>query len=65
MMTLRERQDQFIETINALDNWMDKFNFLIDYSNLIAQEVPENLLKFRIDSCTSRIYFQAKNVDGK
>jgi cysteine desulfuration protein SufE len=64
-MTLRERQDQFIEAIDMFDTWQDKFNFLIDYSNLIDATVPEGLLKCRIENCTSQTYFRAKNRNGK
>lgn len=65
LMTLRERQDQFIDTIGQIDDWTGKFNFLIDYSRLLAKECPEELLPFRINSCQSRTYFRASADCGR
>jgi sulfur transfer protein SufE len=64
-MTLRERQDQFIETIGLFDTWSYKFNFLIDDSGLLPEECPENLNHYRIENCTSRTCFKASNIDGE
>jgi sulfur transfer protein SufE len=64
-MTLRERQNQFIETISLFDAWNEKFDFLIDYSTLLPKECPENLNHYRIENCTSRTCFKASNIDGE
>jgi cysteine desulfuration protein SufE len=64
-MTLRERQDQFVETIAMLDEWRDKFDFLVDYSNLLPRELPENLSKYRIKNCKSRTHFKAWIFGGR
>jgi cysteine desulfuration protein SufE len=63
-MTLRERQNQFIETIGMFDNWQEKFNFLIDYASLLPAECPGNLERHRIEFCQSRTCFKAENIDG-
>jgi cysteine desulfuration protein SufE len=56
-MTLRERQDQFIETLLMFDNWTDRFNFILEYSSLLDAECPSVLLPYRIERCQSRSYF--------
>ena len=63
-MTLRERQDQFIETIGQIDSWADKFNFLMDYSNLLENECPDQLKHYPIERCQSRTFFKVLNEDG-
>jgi cysteine desulfuration protein SufE len=56
-MKLRERQDQFIETLLMFDNWTDRFNFILEYGNLLDKECPPLLLPYRIERCQSRSYF--------
>jgi cysteine desulfuration protein SufE len=64
-MTLRERQDQFVETIGMFDEWRDKFDFLMDYSELLPRELPENLAKYRIKNCKSRTFFKVSISGGR
>ncbi|MDR1369236.1 MAG: SufE family protein [Dysgonamonadaceae bacterium] len=63
-MTLRERQDSFIEELALFDAWHEKFNLIIDYSVLLPSVCPENILPFRIDTCQSRSYFKVEIQDG-
>jgi sulfur transfer protein SufE len=63
-MTLRESQDQFIEELGMFDTWSDKFNLILENSNYQAKELPEDLLRFRINGCQSRTYFEAENHNG-
>jgi sulfur transfer protein SufE len=58
-MTLRERQDGFIGDMLMLDNWTDRFNYLISESESLPAECPEHLLKFRIDGCQSKTCFRS------
>jgi cysteine desulfuration protein SufE len=64
-MTLRERQDQFLDVICQLHDWTEKFNFLIGYASLLDPACPESLKAFRIESCQSRTYFRAEIRAGR
>ena len=63
-MTLQERQDRFIEQLEEFDAWHDKFNYLIELSDMLPVECPKDLLKHRIGACQSRTCFRAWNEDG-
>ena len=65
METINERQDEIIEEFQDFDDWMDRYQLLID---LAGQQPPldpkykteENL----IDGCQSRVWLQADYRDG-
>ncbi len=64
-MTINEAQDEVIEEFGCLDDWMDKYQLLIDAGNSLqplGQEAKteDNL----IDGCQSRVWLQAKYHDG-
>ena len=66
MKTINELQDEVIEEFSDFDDWMDKYQLLIDLGNEQEPLVPEykndqNL----IDGCQSRVWLQADLVDGK
>lgn len=65
-MTINEIQDEIIEEFNDFEDWMDKYQLLIDLGNdqapLDAQYKTEQNL---IDGCQSRVWLQADLVDGK
>jgi cysteine desulfuration protein SufE len=58
-MTLRERQDEFINDMLMLDNWTDRFNYLMSESESLPVECPEYLIKFRIDGSQSKTCFRS------
>ncbi|MBR4708567.1 MAG: SufE family protein [Bacteroidaceae bacterium] len=65
-MTINEIQDEIIEEFQDFDDWMDRYQLLID---LGSEQVPlderykteQNL----IDGCQSRVWLQADLVDGR
>lgn len=66
METINELQDEIIEEFNGFDDWMDKYQLLIDLGN----EQEELDAKYKtddnlIDGCQSRVWLQADLVDGK
>ena len=66
MKTINELQDEVIEEFSDFDDWMDKYQLLIDLGNEQEPLDPEykndqNL----IDGCQSRVWLQADLVDGK
>jgi len=65
-MTINERQDEIIEEFSGLDDWMDKYQLLIDMGN--EQEPLDEKYKTEsnlIDGCQSRVWLQADYADGK
>ncbi len=65
-MTINELQEQVIEEFSDFDDWMDKYQLLIDLGN--EQEPLEEQYKTEqnlIEGCQSRVWLQADMVDGK
>lgn len=65
-MTINERQDEIIEEFQGFDDWMDKYQLLIDMGN--EQEPLNEKYKTEsnlIEGCQSRVWLQADFVDGK
>ena len=65
-MTIEERQQEIIEEFSDFDDWMDKYQLLIDMGSqqepLPAEYKTESNL---IDGCQSRVWLQADYTDGK
>ena len=64
-MTINETQDEIIEEFSALDDWMDKYQLLIDLGS--EQEPLDEQYKTEqnlIDGCQSRVWLQADYEDG-
>lgn len=65
MKTINELQDEVIEEFSDFDNWMDKYQLLIDLGN--EQEPLDEKYKTEqnlIDGCQSRVWLQADMEDG-
>ena len=63
-MTLRERQNEFIDNMEMFDNWSDRFNLLISLSDELPAEFPEHLLPYRIEGCQSKTCFLPRIHDN-
>ena len=65
-MTINERQDDIIAEFEELDDWMDRYQLLIDMGN-DQQPLPEQYKTEQnlIDGCQSRVWLQADLVDGR
>ena len=64
-MTINERQDEIIDEFSGLDDWMDRYQLLIDMGN--EQEPLDERYKTEsnlIDGCQSRVWLQA-DYDGE
>ena len=66
MQTIKELQDEVIEEFDGLDDWMDKYQMLIDLGNDLEPleeryKTPENI----IEGCQSRVWVQGDYVDGR
>ena len=65
-MTINEIQDEVIEEFCDFEDWMDKYQLLIDLGN--EQQPLDEKYKTEqnlIDGCQSRVWLQADMVDGK
>ncbi|MBR1546269.1 MAG: SufE family protein [Prevotella sp.] len=65
MATINEIQDEIIEEFAGFDDWMDKYQLLIDLGN--EQEPLDEKYKIEsnlIDGCQSRVWLQADYHDG-
>lgn len=70
-MTINERQDEIIEEFQDFDDWMDKYQLLIDLGS--SQEPLDERYKTEsnlIEGCQSRVWLQAdylkeQGTDGK
>ena len=63
-MTINDTQDEIIEEFSTLDDWMDKYQLLIDLGS--EQEPLDEQYKTEqnlIDGCQSRVWLQA-DYDG-
>ena len=65
-MTLTEVQDQIIDEFSVFDEWLDKYDYLID----LSKELPVLDEKHRTDQyvikgCQSRVWVDAHMADGK
>lgn len=65
-MTINEAQEQVIEEFGDFEDWMDKYQLLIDLGNEQAPldekyKTDQNL----IEGCQSRVWLQADILDGK
>lgn len=64
-MTINEIQDEIVEEFSELDDWMDRYQLLIDMGNeqqpLPEKEKTESNL---IDGCQSRVWLVCDEKDG-
>lgn len=64
-MTINQLQEDIIDEFSVFDDWMDKYQLIIDMGNAlppIAEEykIDNNL----IEGCQSRVWLHARYVDG-
>ncbi|MGL5272251.1 MAG: SufE family protein [Phocaeicola sp.] len=66
MKTINQLQEEVIEEFNDFDDWMDKYQLLID----LGGEQPELEAQYKneqnlIEGCQSRVWLQADLKDGR
>jgi cysteine desulfuration protein SufE len=65
-MTINETQDELISDFSMMENWMDKYEYIIQLGKelpLIDEKykIPDNLIK----GCQSQVWLHTDMVDGK
>ena len=66
MKSIEQIQDEIIEDFNMFDNWIEKYEYLIDLGKEMPQidknqKVDSNLIK----GCQSRVWLNATKLNGK
>ena len=67
-MTINERQDEIIEEFESFDEWLERYQLIIEYANdLKANPLPEEDKNDQnlIDGCQSKVWFTCRVEDGK
>lgn len=66
MATINEIQDSIIEEFSDFEDWLDRYQLLIDLGNE-QESLPEEYKTDNnlIEGCQSRVWLQADFVDGK
>lgn len=65
-MTIKEVQDLIVEEFSAFDEWMDKYEYIIELGKSLqmidtGKKVEEKLIK----GCQSRVWLDCQINDGK
>ncbi len=63
-MTIEQRQQELIDEFADIDDWMDRYGYIIDLGNALpeideAKKTPQNL----IEGCQSRVWLDAEMDD--
>lgn len=65
-MTINEVQDQIIEEFSIFDDWMDRYQQLIDLGNeLRPMDEKMRIEQHLIQGCQSKVWVDATLTDGK
>lgn len=65
-MTINEQQDAIIDEFADMDDWMDRYQLLIDMGNeLEALDEKYKTNQNLIDGCQSRVWVQCDYRDGR
>ncbi len=59
-------QEEIIEEFSAFDEWLDKYDYLIELSDSLPAIVAEHRTEdYVIKGCQSRVWVDARQEDGK
>lgn len=65
-MTLQEIQEEIIEEFEVFEEWMDKYEFIIDLGKeLTPFDESFKTSEYLIKGCQSQVWLNAELVDGK
>ncbi|MBN2669542.1 MAG: SufE family protein [Bacteroidales bacterium] len=66
MSSIQETQNQIVEEINIFDDWMDKYNYIIELAkDLPLIDAQHKTNQYLIDGCQSKVWINADLVDEK
>ena len=65
-MNMHEIQEEIIAEFDIFDDWLDKYNYLIELSNDLPIMDPKyKTSEYLINGCQSKVWLRADMVDGK
>jgi len=65
-MTINDKQDEIIDEFAGIDDWMDRYGYIIDLGNALPEIAPEyKTPEHLIEGCQSRVWLNAALEDGK
>ena len=65
-MNTDPRQDEIIEEFSVFDDWLDKYNYLIELGNGLQPFDPAHRNeRYLIQGCQSRVWVDARLEDGR
>ncbi|HDS07398.1 MAG TPA: SufE family protein [Bacteroides sp.] len=65
-MTLHETQRDIVDEFSVFEDWLDKYNYLIELGNDLPELAPEYRTdEYLIRGCQSRVWLHAELKDGK
>ena len=67
-MSINEKQNEIIEEFESFDDWMDRYQLIIDYANELKKHpMPEEdkIDRNKIDGCQSTVWFTVRMEEGR
>ena len=65
-MTVDSVQEQIIQDFSLFDEWLDKYNYLIDLGNALPSIDPAHRTdNYVIKGCQSRVWVDARTEEGR
>ena len=65
-MNLNETQKDIVEEFSIFEDWLDRYNYLIELGNDLPEIDPQyKTNEYLINGCQSKVWLHANLVDGK
>ncbi|MDE5635559.1 MAG: SufE family protein [Muribaculaceae bacterium] len=65
-MTINDIQNRIISEFSDIDDWMDRYAYIIDLGNALPPIDPSfKTTQYLIEGCQSRVWLNADLVDGR
>lgn len=66
MIDLKEAQQEIVEEFSVFDDWLDRYNYLIELGNALPELDPAyRTSEYLINGCQSKVWLHAELEDGK
>ncbi len=65
-MTIKEKETAIIDAFENFDDWLEKYNYIIDMGRDLPMIAPQYKTKqYLISGCQSSVWLHAEYLDGK
>ena len=66
MSNLNETQKEIVEEFSVFEDWLDKYNYLVELGNDLPELDPAyRTSEYLINGCQSKVWLHADYVDGR